>query len=119
MSGVTRGVESVSSPTEIGSPVAALETKAVTDQQTLAPEISGPAVTDLQDAANGDLHVRPATAHAADSRATQVNFRGSNNTTGSDHSIQSGSQRYYTDQQPLRPSRSRPTSFPESLLPCR
>lgn len=107
MSDIMNGVESAVS----GSPLAGVEY----NHQLLPPDIKS------QNAVNGDLHggSKKISVHPTDSRATQVSFHGSNTTSLSDSFIVGGSQRHNTDQSALRPLRSRPTSFPESLISCR
>lgn len=103
MSGVRNGVESAAN----GSPVAAVDGR----------QLDVPSPT----AGNADPDSGPTqtSGHATESRATQVCFHESSTMSVTDSSIQGGSQRYLVDQQPLRPSRTKPTSFPESLIPYR
>jgi len=107
MSSLNNGVESAAT----GSPIAAADGT----QQASHPNAPGPA------ADNADVDSGPTqpSGHATDSRMTQVSFHESNTTSVNDSSIQEGAHRYYVDQQPLRPSRSKPTSFPESLTSYR
>jgi hypothetical protein len=108
MSDITNGVESAIS----GSPVAAVDTK----QQSLPGDITS------STAVNGDLHGVPKkiSIYPTDNRAMQVSFHSSNGTSISDSFVVGGgSQRFITDQSALRPLRSRPISYPESLASCR
>jgi len=100
MSSLNNGIESATT----GSPIAAADEK----QQTSTSDAPGPAEV------NADLDSGPSqtSGHATDSRMTQVCFHESNTTSVNDATIQGGAHRYFMDQQPLRPSRSKPTSFP-------
>ncbi|KDR20115.1 uncharacterized protein LOC110829337 isoform X2 [Zootermopsis nevadensis] len=112
MSDITNGVESTASR----SPAAAVDNKLLSTHQPLPQDISRPTLAGLQTVPNGDVHVR---STSSTHPTTQGTSNGSNVTTGSDSSIQGAIHRYYTDQQPLKTSMSRPTSFPDSQSPCR
>ena len=102
MSDPTNGVQSAAS----GSPIAAADGM----QQAFAPNVPIPAAGYV----DFDIGPTQTSAHAIDSKMTQVCFHDTSTTSVNEASIQGGSQ-----QQLIRTSRPKPTSFPEPLITCR
>jgi hypothetical protein len=107
MSDARKSIESAAT----GSPVTASDGM----RRPLSSDVPSPAAVNA-DPDGGPTHTSD---HATETRAPQVSFHESNTTSVNDYPIQGGSQRYLADQQPLRPWRSKPTAFPEALVPCR